>query len=53
MSDAPESAGMGLEETETKEIEFEDVWEDFVAQLTAARLEVKEREDELKRTQVS
>ena len=49
MSDEPESAGMGLEETETKEIEFEDVWEDFVAQLTAARLEVKEREDELEK----
>tara|TARA_A100001234_G_scaffold198493_1_gene189258 strand:+ start:272 stop:565 length:294 start_codon:yes stop_codon:yes gene_type:complete len=49
MSDAPESAGMGLEETETKEIEFEDVWEDFVNQLTSARLEVKEREDELEK----
>ena len=37
------------EVTETKEIEFEDVWEDFVKQLTSARLEVKEREDELEK----
>lgn len=37
------------EVTETKEIEFEDVWEDFVNQLTSARLEVKEREDELEK----
>lgn len=37
------------EVTETKEIEFEDVWDDFVNQLTSARLEVKEREDELEK----
>ena len=33
--------------TETKEWTFDLVWEDFVAQLLAAREEVKTKEDEL------
>ena len=47
MSETPESAGMGTVENEQKEWTFDMVWEDFVAQLTTAREEVKEREEEL------
>ena len=47
MSDTPETAGMGTVENEPKEWTFDMVWEDFVAQLVAAREEVKEREEEL------
>ena len=47
MSDQPETAGMGTVENEPKEWTFDMVWEDFVAQLVAAREEVKEREEEL------
>ena len=49
MSDQPETAGMGTVETETKEWTFDMVWEDFVAQLTEAREEVKEKEEELEK----
>ena len=35
--------------TETKEWTFDLVWEDFVAQLLAAREEVKTKEDELEK----
>ena len=41
MSETPESAGMGTVENEQKEWTFDMVWEDFVAQLTTAREEVK------------
>jgi len=47
MSDAPETAGMGTVENETKEWTFDAVWEDFVSQLTEARDDVKEKEEEL------
>ena len=47
MSDQPETAGMGTVENEPEEWTFDMVWEDFVAQLVAAREEVKEREEEL------
>ena len=35
--------------TETKEWTFDLVWEDFVAQLLAAREEVKQKEDDLEK----
>ena len=47
MSDAPETAGMGTVENDPKEWTFDMVWEDFVAQLTEAREEVREKEEEL------
>ena len=47
MSDQPETAGMGTVENEPKEWTFDAVWEDFVAQLTEAREDVKEKEEEL------
>ena len=47
MSDAPETAGMGTVENEPEEWTFDMVWEDFVAQLTEAREEVREKEEEL------
>ena len=47
MSDQPETAGMGTVENEPKEWTFDAVWEDFVAQLTEAREEVREKEEEL------
>ena len=47
MSDQPETAGMGTVESEPKEWTFDMVWEDFVAQLTEAREDVKEKEEEL------
>ena len=49
MSDAPETAGMGTVENDPKEWTFDMVWEDFVAQLTEAREEVKEKEEELEK----
>ena len=47
MSDQPETAGMGTVESEPKEWTFDMIWEDFVAQLTEAREDVKEKEEEL------
>ena len=47
MSDTPETAGMGTVENEPKEWTFDMVWEDFVAQLSEAREDVKEKEEEL------
>ena len=47
MSDTPETAGIGTVENETKEWTFDMVWEDFVAQLTEAREDVKQAEEEL------
>ena len=47
MSDTPETAGIGTVENETKEWTFDMVWEDFVAQLTEARDDVKQAEEEL------
>ena len=47
MSDQPETAGMGNVENEPQEWTFDAVWEDFVAQLTEAREDVKEKEEEL------
>ena len=47
MSDQPETAGMGTVENEPQEWTFDAVWEDFVAQLTEAREDVKEKEEEL------
>ena len=47
MSDQPETAGMGTVENEPQEWTFDAVCEDFVAQLTEAREDVKEKEEEL------
>ena len=49
MSEAPETAGVGTVENDSKEWTFDMVWEDFVAQLLAAREEVKVKEDELEK----
>ena len=41
MSEQPEAAGMGTVENAPQEWTFDMVWEDFVAQLSEAREEVK------------